>query len=256
MAIEGKTQRSFRLADFVDELRPSVVETDDPYYQRMKRFWAVPSGALLAHIFQQTAEQLLDATLIVRAKDGFVVHFSGPQLLDEAAYFAFADAEHKEFVPIGEQKADPAPLYLVWEGERSDLTEYPRPWGLASIELAKKDAGLEHTVPEGGFGDNALAERGNVLFKQECIRCHSINQQGGKVGPDLNVPQNILEYRPEAQVKQYIRDPKTFRYSNMPPHLDLSDADLSALIAYMKLMGQHQIDPHVDSTPDTAHDHD
>ena len=38
-----------------------------------------------------------------------------------------------------------------------------------------------------------------------------------------NVPQSIVEYRPEAQIRAYIRNPLTFRYGAMPPHPHLDD---------------------------------
>ena len=36
-----------------------------------------------------------------------------------------------------------------------------------------------------------------------------VNQEGG-TGPELNVPKSIVEYRPEAQIKAYIKDPALF----------------------------------------------
>jgi len=63
------------------------------------------------------------------------------------------------------------------------------------------------------------------------------------VGPDLNVPRSIVEYRPVAQIKAYIRDPTSFRYGKMPAHPDLSAADLDALIAYFRAMSAQKHDP-------------
>jgi len=75
------------------------------------------------------------------------------------------------------------------------------------------------------------------------MACHAINGEGGTVGPDLNVPQSIVEYRPVPQIKAYVRDPATFRYGNMPAHPDLSGADLDALVAYFRAMKDRKHDP-------------
>jgi mono/diheme cytochrome c family protein len=256
LAAFGPRQRTHRLADLVPRLEPRIVISDDPYYQRVKRFWAVPASAVLEELFGKDTEALFGSQFVVQAKDGYSVHIPGSKILAPYCYFAFSDADHRHFQPITEQQADPSPLYLIWEGERGDLKEFPRPWAVASIERVAPGVGLERTVPPDGFGDNEKAKRGDELFKLECIRCHSINQQGGRVGPDLNVPQNILAYRPEDQVRAYITNPKVFRYSSMPPHPDLTEEDLDALVAYLRLMGQHQMDPQVDVTAETAHEHD
>ena len=62
------------------------------------------------------------------------------------------------------------------------------------------------------------------------------------MGPELNVPQSIVEYRPEAQIREYIKNPGTFRYGAMPAHEDLSSAQLDSLIAYFRAMAQRKHD--------------
>ena len=54
---------------------------------------------------------------------------------------------------------------------------------------------------------------------------------------------SIVEYRPEAQIRAYVRDPGAFRYTSMPAHPGLSDADLDALIAYFRAMRERKQDP-------------
>ena len=57
------------------------------------------------------------------------------------------------------------------------------------------------------------------------------------------MPRSIVEYRPAEQIKAYVRDPASFRYTSMPPHPGLSDADLDALVAYFAAMKDRKHDP-------------
>jgi hypothetical protein len=74
------------------------------------------------------------------------------------------------------------------------------------------------------------------------VKCHAINQQGGRVGPELNVPQNVTEYRDEAFLRAWIKNPFTFRVSAMPPSPQLSDADVTSLLRYLASMKGSKIE--------------
>jgi hypothetical protein len=222
------------------DLHPfELVDNFDPYYGRQKRFWAVPLAPLLHHAFPG---ELDAADLLFRAQDGYAVPFVGARVLDGTAWLAIADADHvREWDSIGPRQSDPSPFYVVWSGpDRADLERFPRPWGLVSIERAPFAVVHPHMVPTGG-GDSA--QKGFALFRRECVACHAINREGGRIGPELNVPQSIVEYRPREQIRAYIRDPLTFRYGTMPAHPDLSDGDLDSLLAYFDHMRAHKFDP-------------
>ena len=60
-----------------------------------------------------------------------------------------------------------------------------------------------------------------------------MNGQGGKIGPDLNSPRNILTYRAAEVVRKFISNPAQFRHSRMPAHPDLNDASLDNLLDYL-----------------------
>ena len=87
-----------------------------------------------------------------------------------------------------------------------------------------------------GAGKDSAAYKGYEIFKGRCVRCHSMNQQGGKVGPDLNAPRSIVTYRSEYMIKEFIKHPSVYRYTQMPDHPDLTDGDLNNLIAYFRYM--------------------
>lgn len=242
--VEGRAVRTLTLRE-LDGVTPAETVTNfDPYYGRVKRFRAYPLAPVLAHALAgATAGPVATRSFILRARDGYTVPIAGERLLEGGAYLAVRDDERPSWEPIGPQRADPGPVYLVWSGAaQTNLDTHPRPWQLAVIEVARFEAAFPHTAPEGEPRDGP-AWRGHALFGQLCVRCHAVNREGGRVGPDLNVPRSVTEYRPEEQIRAYIRDPRTFRYGNMPSHPGLTDADLDALLAYLRAMASRKHDP-------------
>ena len=109
------------------------------------------------------------------------------------------------------------------------------PSALASIAAEKFEKVFPKLVPPAG---DAQVQHGFQLFKEHCVKCHALNQQGGRVGPELNVPMNVTEYRDEPFLRAWIRNPGQFRISVMPPSPELSDDDLTAVLAYLRAMKQ------------------
>lgn len=240
---EGRPQATIPLKTLTQRIQVDEVRGYDPYYKKDKRFRALPLARVLALGFPER-RSLDDVELVFRAADGYAAYFRGALATEAGAYVAFEDLDVAGWEPIGPQRANPGPFYLVWsKPEQADLETHPRPWQLAKIEIVRFEVAYPHTKPPGERGPDDPAMRGYAIFRERCFKCHAMNREGGRVGPDLNVPRNILEYRPEEQVRAYIRDPSTFRYGNMPPHPDLGDAGLDALIAYLGAMKDRKHDP-------------
>ncbi|MEW5737936.1 MAG: c-type cytochrome [Myxococcota bacterium] len=208
----------------------------DPYYQRPKTWRALPLEPVLKDVFP--GEALADVDFVLTASDGYTVPISGARLLEGGAYLAFADADGA-WQPIGAKGAWPGPWYLVWKGDsQQDLTTHPRPWALARISIERFEDVFPKVVPPSG--DEAV-QRGFQLFRGLCLKCHALNRQGGTVGPELNVPKNVTEYRDEAFLRAWIRNPFTYRVSVMPPSPQLSEGDLDALLAYLRAMASVKV---------------
>jgi mono/diheme cytochrome c family protein len=228
--------------------RPSTISVDDPNYGTPKRYRACPLAAVLAFGFGEPPRALGSADVFIRAWDGYDKPTSADRLAEDGAWLAFGDADLSDestlrWAPLGPRRIDPGPLYLVWtKPAQRDAATHPWPWQIAEFEVVEFHKKYPHVAPA-GVPRTSPAWQGFEIFRGECIACHAINGEGGTVGPDLNVPQSIVEYRPVEQIRAYIRDPSTFRYGSMPAHPELSEADLDGLIAYFDAMKRLKHDP-------------
>ena len=220
--------KTFTLGQLKALVASQTVRGFDPYYQREKTFEALPLEPVLKLAYPDT--DIAKEEFLLRASDGYTVPVNGARLL-EGAYLAYADA-NGAWEPIGAKGANPGPWYLVWK-DKTDPPTHPRRWALASIAAEKFETVFPKLVPT---SDDPRVRHGFQLFKEHCVKCHALNQQGGRVGPELNVPKNITEYRDEKFLRAWIRNPGEFRISVMPPSPELSDDDLTAVLAYLAAM--------------------
>lgn len=224
------------------------IEIDDPYYEKRMTYVGCPLREVLEKGFGSPAAKLAGEDFFLRALDGFVAAATGEKLLADGGFLTFADAERVHgddpgWQPIGRRQLDPGPFYVVWKGKgQVEAQGYPWPYQLVEIEIERYAEKYPKTLPQTADKQSA-GWKGFTIFKTQCLFCHSINGQGGKIGPDLNVPRSIVEYRPVEQIKAYIVDPTAFRYTTMPSHRDLTDAQLDQLIAYFDTMKTLKDDP-------------
>jgi mono/diheme cytochrome c family protein len=226
----------------------ATVTVEDPYYQAPRRFVACPLERVFELGLGAPPAAFRDEDFLLVALDGYARTAPGSQLAEGGAFLALDDAERvargeSGFDPIDRRQVDAGPFYLVWTGPgRSDAHRYPWPYELARVEVMQFEERFPHTVPDGA-AEGSPARRGFAIFRRECVSCHAVNGEGGSVGPELNVPKSVAEYRDPAWIKAYVRDPSAIRYTSMPSHRHLTDADLDALVAYFAHMSAHKHDP-------------
>lgn len=250
---EGRA-RSLSLASLRSACPEADIDVADPYHQRTMRYRALPLRCVLDLGFSERdgAAGLAREGLLLRALDGYTRPVAGRVLLEDGGHLAFGESARiasgspTRFSPIDRRQVDPAPFYLIWTGsDQSDPHDTPWPYQLARIEIAPFSEAFPATVPL-GLPEQDPGWQGYARFQEACASCHAINGEGGRIGPDLNVPKSIVEYRPEAQIRAYIRNPQATRYTSMPAHPHLSETDLDGLLAYFRAMSTRKRDPGFD----------
>ena len=69
-----------------------------------------------------------------------------------------------------------------------------------------------------------------VINKKSCLGCHQLNDEGGRVGPNLN--RSGFNY-PPAWIYTWISNPQTFRPNTKMPHLNLSPKEARAITSFL-----------------------
>lgn len=237
-----KTVR-FTLSELKAKLKSQIVEEDDVVYDKKMTF----DGFLLNDVFALAglAPSESGDEIIFTAKDGYSPNMPFSAMRDHKAYLVYSEHDKSDlFSPIqqGKTKMSPGPFYVVWAEGKKLEGKVPWPYQLVKIEAVRFADKFPKVFPTGVATDSA-EHRGFIVFKSECIRCHSINLQGGDVGPELNAPKNVTEYWRTEVLQSFIQNAPSFRYkSKMPSFEKLKGQQIEDLISYLRFMARHKIE--------------
>jgi len=233
--IGERVVRTLDLAQLRSTLTTHDVELYDPHYEKKKRFRAFAIADVLNAGFGDNWRSPDFTEVVFIAADGYRAVAAPIKLTESGGYLAIADLDQPNgWEPLNRNEADPGPFYLVWLGEhQTTANAYPWPWQVVGISMVDFREQYPAVYPQGA-PEESQAMSGYEIFRDRCVRCHAMNRQGGKVGPDLNAPMSITEYRSPMMIREFIRHPSRYRYSHMPDHGDLSDQNLNDLIEYFR----------------------
>lgn len=222
----------------------AVTIHDDVAFHRTMHYRAVPLLSLLPGLQPGQHLQFI-------ANDGFVAEIPADVILNEQGSKPWIAVEDpaQPWPALAEKPKGAGPFYLVWTDPRAaHISTEQWPFELSSIRaLRGVDARFPAIVPGSSVPSDSPVRRGFAVFKRTCFACHTLNGEGdSKLGPDLNIPHNPTEYLRADLLRSFIRNPQSLRrwpQAQMPPFPadTLSDADLDAVLDYLRYMAKHKV---------------
>jgi mono/diheme cytochrome c family protein len=243
--VQGASKHVLTQLDF-RQLQVDSVIVNDPVYKKHKRY----AGYWLSDIFAYEGIHAdRDTVWTFTALDGYKasIAVADIQKYGVKAFVAIEDLDRQEGwekIQQGKEWVSPGPYYVVWQTPLEDATpqvKLPWPYQVVEISIHKADDGLQKLITD-STGQSASVKQGYKIFQQNCTSCHSLNLEGGVLGPELNVPRNILEYEDRKFLKAFIGSPSSFRARSKMPSFNktLSTEEIDAVLDYLNWMGQHK----------------
>ncbi len=211
----------------------------DPVFKRAKKYEAIPLKPYLEKLISASNLDTANTEIIFLCKDGYNPGMALSKVMQNEPYLAIRDLD----APEGKNWMDTlqgkwSPFYLVWTNHSKGAKGFTWPYGLKYLQFKTSEGAYKAAFP---IDENKIA--GFELYKEKCMKCHSMNMVGGVMGPEMNVPKNITEYWQIEDIKGFVKNPYSYRYnSKMPPVAHLEEAELDQIIEYISYMKGQKIE--------------
>jgi cytochrome c2 len=239
----GEAVASRTLAELRAVARAETVRVFEPYEEREVAFRALPLPAVLDAIYGEQWRR--DDELLFTCRDGYQPTVPVSRVLAHRAWLAFerpgapAFTIHK-FESGRHQDVPVAPFYLIWENVADTQVRAEGDWGwpyqLVGVELIRSRERFPYMAPPASAP--AEVQRGFSAFRIHCSRCHTVNGEGGHVGPELNTAASPAGRRDPTWLRTWIADPNRIapgtRMEPLNPALPDRDAVIASIIAYLQ----------------------
>lgn len=220
-----------------------VTINNDPVFHSNKNYNAIDFIGLLNTYTSIKNLDIDKYQIIFECEDGYKPMMSLRKFLSAKSFLAVSDRDAPKgklwstVIKDGQEKKI-APFYLVYKDVSDNDTDFKWPYNITKIHLAPNSENVSFLFPK----EDKKAELGFELFKKNCITCHAINKIGGDMGPELNYPKSVTEYWNKKQLKDFIKNPASFRNNvKMPTITNLKEQEIENIINYLTYMSNHKI---------------
>lgn len=244
--------KSISVEELKQRIEPLRLEVFEPYERAEVTFEALPLESVLEEAYGpswRTREAIL-----FKCRDGYEPTIPVRRILDHRAFLAIARAGDVGFTILKDEEGttkriELSPFYVVWENMDNARVrnegDYGWPYQVVQIDLVSFRSRFGEMAPPPKAAADVLA--GFDAFVAHCSKCHTINGQGGAIGPELNYPANPTEYMNPEWLRKWIDDPRSMRRAPRMPPLNPGLPDraqiIDEIVAYLDAMASRKIEP-------------
>ena len=188
-------------------------------------------GVLFNKIIESFSRKITSEDLIIiTCTDGYQPVLKGEYFIDNKAVLAYEEVSPKNRisedgkwtkVKMEDEYVTPGPYYLVWPSVKNHKHSWP--YQIQKISVIKKTNFKQFSKIEPKANNT---KEGFEIFKNKCIKCHSIKY----IGPKGNA--SVVGYRTKSYIKNRIRKGR----GKMPPFSKklITDNEIGEVLKYLE----------------------
>ena len=244
-AFEFKVKGSVRKSLSDDSLRSSKnaanVSIVAPHENRLLSYKGLPFNDLMD---QTIGKSWRDAEeVLFTCADGYQPSIPVEKFKRFKAWLVWTRADGKPFQITnklqGNEQVRLGPFYLVWENDHNEellndgADDFP--YQVVSVDLISFKDKFAKLAPPAG----SQVTDGFLLYRKYCMKCHTLNGEGGGKGPELK-SMDFVSDKQRAAVKRWILAPQDIKKgTTMPafaPKLKDRDHQADKILEYLGRM--------------------
>lgn len=224
----------------LQKLLPQTVKVEnDPLYHDTHSYIGYSLPEVLKAFGLETSTEL---ALRFVCTDGFKAVIVPSQLDLSRAYLVSKELTEKagfvmSEINEGKVRQDPGPYALIWKGQYTPGALEAWPHGVVSVESGAMSALLGRAYP----ANHPQSLPGFELFRSKCMACHSVNLEGGTIGPELNIPRNVTEYWSREHFFGFVANPQNYRFKSRMAIEPVPEKEISAIFSYLQAMASEKV---------------
>ncbi|NNL85643.1 MAG: cytochrome c [Myxococcales bacterium] len=245
----GEPVASHSLEELQIAVGAELARVHEPYEDRPVEFAALPLPELFDAIYSPSWRRERDLHVLFTCADGYQPTVPLSRFLDHASWLAFERLGAAEFaidkLESGRrQTVSLGPFYVVWDNaENEELRsegDYGWPYQVVAVDLVRTAERFPHMVPPPASSDRV--RDGFAAFQVHCSRCHAVNGDGGRIGPELMTSPSSILLRGRPWLRRWIEDPSSelpaARMPRFNPEAPNREATIEAIIDYLYAMAE------------------